>query len=115
VDTSTIRVRKIYPEVGLQEVLIAFQEVLRRAERTTHHRILREPLSVRERMSHILNQLGKSPLVAFQDLFHRSEGRQGAVVSLLAILELCKERLIELIQEQPLGELFVQTVREVEG
>lgn len=115
IDPGTLRVRKIYPEVDLQEVLIAFQEVLRRAERTSHHRILREPLSVRERMSNVLSQLKNSPSVAFQDLFNRSEGRQGAVVSLLAILELCKERLIEIIQEQPLGELYVQTAHGVKG
>lgn len=112
VDTSTIKVRKIYPEVDLKEVLIAFQEVLRRAERTTHHRILREPLSVRERMSGILNRLKNSSMVPFRDLFNRAEGRQGAVVSLLAILELCKERLIEIIQEEPLAELHVQAARD---
>jgi len=108
VDTSAIAVRRVYPEVDLKEVLIAFQDVLRRAERKTHHRILREPLSVRERMSNILNQLKHSPFVAFGDLFRRGEGRQGAVVSLLAILELCKERLIEIIQEEPLAELHVR-------
>jgi segregation and condensation protein A len=112
VDTSTIQVRKVYPEVDLKEVLIAFQEVLRRAERTTHHRILREPLSVRERMANILNRLKDSPAVAFRDLFLRGEGRQGAVVSLLAILELSKERLIEIIQAEPLAEIHVQAAGE---
>ena len=113
VDAGAITVRRIYPQVDLEEVLIAFQDVLRRAERTTHHRILREPLSVRERMSNILNQLKNSPLASFQDLFNRSEGRQGAVVSLLAILELCKERLIEIIQDEPLSELRVRPIATV--
>jgi segregation and condensation protein A len=108
VDTSTITVRKVYPEVDLKEVLMAFQDVLRRAERSTHHRIVREPLSVRERMSGVLTRLQQSPLMNFHELFNRQEGRQGAVVSLLAILELSKERLIEIIQEEPLGELMVR-------
>ena len=108
VDTSTVTVRKVYPEVGLQEVLLAFEDVLRRAERSTHHRILREPLSVRERMSGVLSRLQGRPWLAFAELFSRREGKQGAVVSLLAILELSKERLIEIIQEEPLGELRVR-------
>ncbi len=108
VDTSTITVRKVYPEVDLQDVLSAFTEVLRRAERSTHHRIVREPLSVRERMSSVLARLKDKPLLAFAELFNRREGRQGALVSLLAILELCKERFIEIIQEEPLGELFIR-------
>lgn len=108
VDTSTVTVRKVYPEVDLKEVLLAFEDVLRRAERSTHHRILREPLSVRERMSGVLSRLQGRPWLDFTELFNRREGKQGAVVSLLAILELCKERLIEIIQEEPLGELRVR-------
>ncbi len=107
-DTSAIQVRKVYPEVDLKEVLLAFQDVLRRAERLTHHRIQREPLSVRERMSSILARLRTQLLVPFPALFERKEGRHGAVVSLLAILELGKERLIEIIQDEPLGELLVR-------
>lgn len=108
VDTSTVTVRKVYPEVDLQDVLLAFTEVLRRVERSTHHRIVREPLSVRERMSSVLARLKDKPLLAFTELFNRREGRQGALVSLLAILELCKERFIEIIQEEPLGKLFIR-------
>ncbi|MDD5033171.1 MAG: ScpA family protein [Methylococcaceae bacterium] len=115
VDCSTVTVRKVYPMVDLQEVLLAFEQVLRRADRSTHHRILREPLSVRERMASVLSRLKETPLIAFTELFHRREGRQGAVVSLLAILELCKERLIEIIQEDPLGELQVRPMAAVQG
>jgi len=107
-DTSTVTVRKLYPEVDLQEVLRAFEEVLRRADRSTHHRILREPLSVRERMAGVLRRLKEKPLLAFAELFNRREGRPGAVVSLLAILELSKERLVEIIQEEPLGEVHIR-------
>lgn len=108
VDTSTVTVRKVYPPVDLADVLSAFADVLRRAERSTHHRILREPLSVRERMSRVMSRLQEQPLLAFSELFNRREGRQGALVSLLAILELCKERFIEIIQDEPLGELFIR-------
>jgi segregation and condensation protein A len=107
-DTSMIKVRRLYPEVDLQEVLRAFEDVLRRAERSTHHRILREPLSVRERMASVLSLLKERPLLAFAELFNRREGRPGALVSLLAILELSKERLVDIIQEEPLGEVHIR-------
>jgi len=109
-DTAVIKVKKVYPEVELKEVLLAFQDVLRRAERLTHHQIRREPLSVRERMSSILARLQIRLPIPFPSLFERREGRHGAVVSLLAILELSKERLIEIIQEEPLGELQVRAL-----
>ncbi len=111
VDASAISVPRNYPEIDLKEVVIAFQDVLRRAEQMGHHRVRREPLSVRERMSSILERLRSSDSLAFPELFCRREGRQGAVVSLLAILELCKERLIELAQNEPLAELQIRIRR----
>lgn len=98
------------PAVDLKDILIAFQEVLRRMEQIAHHHITREPLSVRERMSLILDRLGTNRLLRFNDFFFHREGRQGAVVTFLAILELCKEGLIEIIQSKPLAELQVKTV-----
>lgn len=107
-DTNAIKINRVYPEVDLGEVLLAFQEVLQRAERLTHHQIQREPLSVRERMSGILAKLQVHATLHFTALFEHGEGRAGAVVSLLAILEMSKERLIEILQDEPLGPLQVR-------
>ncbi|QFY45111.1 segregation/condensation protein A [Candidatus Methylospira mobilis] len=107
-DAAHIPPQKRYPEVDLSEILTAFQDVLRRADRITHHRILREPLSVRERMTGVLERLSRVGSLLFQELFAYEEGRQGVVVSLLAILELSKERLIEIVQEEPFSVLSVR-------
>ncbi|MGY6215384.1 segregation and condensation protein A [Methylolobus aquaticus] len=109
VDNSTIQIRKVYPEVDLKELLLAFQSVLQRADRTVHHQIRREALSVRERMSSILARLLDTSGLDFLQLFETHEGRQGAVVSLLAILELAKENLIEIIQDEPLAAIWVRS------
>jgi segregation and condensation protein A len=114
-DTSLIKVEKVYPEIDLKEVLLAFQDVLRRTERLSHHHIKREPLSVRERMSGILERLRTQTVIPFPALFERREGRQGAVVSLLAVLELAKEQLIQIIQEEPLGPLSVRPLAAADG
>lgn len=110
-DTSGISVKKQLPEVQLQEILAAFQDVLRRAERLSHHHIVKEPLSVRERMSQILDRLNGVENIAFAHLFAKKEGRHGVVVSFLAILELGKEGLIEILQTEPLAELRVRMAR----
>ncbi len=107
VDVSNVKVEKILPDVQLKEMLLAFQGVLKRAEQLSHHQITREPLSVRERMSTILENLnGKNHLI-FSQLFNNTEGKYGVVVSFLAILELTKEGLIEIIQSEPFAPLRI--------
>ena len=89
------------PEVLLKDVLFAFQSILKRAEHLSHHAITQEALSVRERMATILAKLKSQDSLDFTDCFERNEGRQGVVVTFLAILELSKEQLIDIIQHQP--------------
>ena len=96
------------PEVDLKDVLFAFQEVLKRAEMYSHHHIEMEPLSVRERMTNVLSGVGVDKFTDFGDLFTPEEGRGGVVVTLLAILELLKEHLIEMIQNEPFGPIYVK-------
>jgi segregation and condensation protein A len=110
IDNINVQINKIYPDIHLQEVLLAFHDILQRQDCLSHHQILREPLSVRERMSSILAKLRNQTLIPFWNLFDHEEGRRGAVVSLLAILELCKECMIQIIQEGPLGPLQIQSL-----
>lgn len=109
-DVSAIRVNKVYPEVDLREVLLAFKDILKRADQVTHHQIHREPLSVRERMTRILGALQGHIRLPFHALFDLEEGRAGVVVSLLAILEMSKERIVEIIQDEPLGPLEIRAL-----
>ncbi|MGR9073629.1 MAG: segregation and condensation protein A, partial [Gammaproteobacteria bacterium] len=109
-DVSTIEVKKRLPEITLKEMLLAFKDVLGRVEKLSHHHITREPLSVRERMSTILENLKTQDHLLFTQLFLRTEGKHGVVVSFLAILELCKEGLIDIIHSGGLAELKVRAV-----
>ncbi len=97
-----------HPDVNLRELLLAFREVLTRAEMFTHHHIQREPLSVRERMSRVLSALTHERFTDFATLFTIEEGRMGVVVTFLAVLELIKESLIELIQAEAFGPIHVK-------
>jgi segregation and condensation protein A len=109
VDTSTLAIVRPLPDIQLKEMLLAFQDVLKRADQLSHHHISKEPLSVRERMSRILDSLTGVDTLLFSQLFLKKEGRSGVVVSFLAILELSKERLIDIIQLEPFAELRVKT------
>jgi segregation and condensation protein A len=96
-----------FPEVGMQELLLAFREVLLRANLTEHHHVAREKLSTRERMTRVLSRLRDQEYLLFPDLFEVDEGRGGVIVSFLAILELLKEGLIEVVQHEPFAAIYV--------
>ena len=102
------KVVRIPPQVTLQEMLAAFQEVLSRSDMFAHHHVQREPLSVRQRMTDVLSTLTSSAFVDFVKLFSADEGRRGVTVTFVAILELLREGLIELVQSEPYGPLHVR-------
>jgi len=108
VDTATVNVRQVLPDVQLKELLLAFQDVLKRVEQLSHHHITKEPLSVRERMAAILEKLNGADQLPFPACFTRSEGKNGVVVAFLAILELSKERVIDIFQPEPYAGIHVR-------
>lgn len=96
------------PDVEMRELLLALGEVLRRADMFESHHIQREALSTRERMSQVLERLDSSQFVPFVSLFSASEGRLGVVVTFLAIMELIKESLVEIVQTENFGPIHVK-------
>ena len=108
VDAPLLKVVRAQPAVNLKEMLLALKDVMARAEMFTHHHIQREPLSVRERMSVVLGSLELDRFTEFSRLFKPEEGRLGVVVTLLAILELLKASLIEMVQAEPYGPIHVK-------
>ncbi len=96
------------PQPELKELILAFREVMLRAELFAHHHIQREPLSVRERMSQILSRLQETREAEFSTLFPLDEGRMGVVVTFLAILELVKESVLQLEQQEVFGPIFLR-------
>jgi segregation and condensation protein A len=106
-DRNVIR---LPPPVELRELLLALKDVLKRAELTGHHHIQREALSVRHRMGDVLRRLGDGGFHRFESLFDASEGRLGVVVTFLALLELAKEHLIEIVQEIALAPIYLKSL-----
>lgn len=100
--------QRIPPDVDLRELLLALQGVLARADLFTHHRVERESLSLRERMSQVMAQLQGGGFLGFTDLFLLEEGRSGAVVTFLALLELIKSSILELVQTEPFAPIHVR-------
>ena len=98
------------PDIALQELLLSFQEVLKRAEMFTTLHMLKEPLSVRERMATILEKLKNKDFIDFTELFDLEEQKTGLVVTFLAILELMKESLIEIVQTKAYGIIHVKAL-----
>ena len=97
------------PDVTLKELLVAFKDVVERAELYASHHVTREPLSVRQRMTEILASVDGKEFRTFTDLFDVAEGRMGVAVTFIAILELLKESLIEVVQSDIFAPLHVRS------
>ena len=104
---------RLPPPVDMRELLLALKDVLKRAELMGHHAIQREALSVRNRMSDVLKTLGDGEFHPFEKLFSAEEGRLGIVVTFLAILELAKEHLVEIMQSEPLAPVYLKSLATV--
>lgn len=96
------------PEVSMDQILHAFADVLARAEMYSHHMIHREALSVRERMTIILDRIRGDEFIDFIGLFTVEEGKAGVIVCLLAVLELAKESLVEVVQNEVNGPIYLK-------
>ena len=96
------------PMVEMKELLLAISEVFRRADMYESHHVQKEKLSTRERMSQVLSTLSCNHFTPFVTLFTVEEGRLGVVVTFLAIMELIKESLIEIVQTEAFGPIHVK-------
>lgn len=109
-DAPVIEKVRPLPDVNLQEMLLALSKILKRADSYTSHRIEMEPLSTRERMSAILDQVQSAgdQFVPFVALFTVEEGRSGVVVTFLAMMELIKESLLDIVQTEAFAPIHVK-------
>ncbi|MBC7984697.1 MAG: segregation/condensation protein A [Candidatus Obscuribacterales bacterium] len=99
---------RVQPQVSLQEMLVAFKDVVARANMFTHHHVQRERLSVRERMTEILDRLRTHAWLDFSQLFNPQEGRMGVTVTFVALLELMREGMLEIVQAEAYGAIHVR-------
>jgi segregation and condensation protein A len=103
------------PDLTLKELLLAFKDVLSRAEMFAHLHVQREPLSVRQRMSEVLARIRDGGFAEFKELFDPREGRMGVAVTFVALLELMREALIEVVQAEPYAPIHVRAAGRAEA
>jgi len=101
------------PDVTMKELLLAFHDVLQRAEMFSNLQLRREPLSVRQRMSEILTRIKANDFTGFADLFDPEEGRMGVAVTFIAVLELLRESVIEVVQSEQFAPLHIRAASSV--
>ena len=96
------------PEVSLHDIQVAWLSLMKQAKVHAHHKVRREELSVREYMGAIMRRLNGRGYVVFEDLFDVAAGLAGLVVSFLAMLELAREKLVEITQSEALAPIYVK-------
>ncbi len=99
-------------DIPLEGLTLALAEVMRRVEQSQAHLINFEELSTRERMTYILERMRNEAFIEFTTLFNKEEGRIGVVVTFLAILELLKDSLIEIVQSEEFGPIHIKGIEE---
>ena len=112
-DAPERKVTAKLPDVTMKELLLAFHDVLKRAEMFSNLHMQREPLSVRQRMSEILTRIKANAFTGFGDLFDPEEGRMGVAVTFIALLELLRESVIEVVQADAYAPLHVRAASAV--
>jgi len=95
------------PDITLQELLLAFRDVAERAKMAEHHNVNRELLSVRARMTSVLSILRAGEFCEFSTLFDPEEGRLGVVVTFIALLELFRDDMLTVVQNEPLAPIHI--------
>jgi len=100
-------------ELPMEELTFALAEVMRRVDQSKAHLINFEQLSTRERMTEILERMRNETFIEFYSLFSSEEGRMGVVVTFLAVLELLKDSLIEIVQSEEFGPIYIRGIEEV--
>ena len=114
VDAPDKHMERPVPEIELKDLLSALSDVLSRAEKFAHHHIQREHLSVRERMASVLQKISADSFTEFTALFTLQEGKRGVVVTFMAVLELIKQSMVELVQSEPFSPIHVKLVSSAE-
>lgn len=112
-DAPERKVTTKLPDITMKELLLAFHDVLKRAEMFSNLRMQREPLSVRQRMSEILTRIKANDFTGFADLFDPEEGRMGVAVTFIAVLELLRESVIEVVQAEQYAPLHIRAASSV--
>ncbi len=99
------------PQVTVDDLRQAWLGLLARAKLNRHHTVRREQLSVREQMTHVMRRLKSGEFIAFDHLFDGQGGVPQLVVTFIAILELAKEFLVEIQQNEAMGSIYVRSSR----
>jgi len=102
------------PEVDLRDLLTAFKDILNRVDISSSHMIQRETLSIREKMTAVLAAVSSDGFTDFTSLFNIKEGRKGIVVTFMAVLELLKGAMIDLVQSEPFAPIYVKAASDSE-
>jgi segregation and condensation protein A len=112
-ESPPVSTTKPLPNIELSELLLALSRVMQRVKLSARHAVQREPLSIRERMSNILGRVQNEQFIRFDSFFNVDEGRMGVVVTFMAILELLKQSLIDMVQAEPFSAIHVRAAGHV--
>ena len=99
---------EVKAQVTLNQLVKAYQGVVLRAQTNANMLVSRDMLSMRERMTNILTRLQQNDYLRFEDLFTEAEGRLGVVVTFIALLELFRDDMLVVVQNEPFAPIHIK-------
>jgi segregation and condensation protein A len=110
INLTNVEMQRPQPDVTLEQLHLALQDVFEKMKLNKDHAITKEVLSVRERMSILLNQLTEKEFSKFTDLLNPEEGKMGVVVTFIAMMELARQSIIKFVQSKPFSAIYLQKI-----
>jgi segregation and condensation protein A len=103
-----------FREVSVFDLLGALKRVIDRLPKDTVHEVALDKITVREKMTLLLETLRVHGSVLFESLFAEVKSRVEVVATFLAMLELVKVRAIRVFQEEMAGPIMIEAAARME-
>ena len=97
-----------FRELSVFELLGALKQVIDRLPKDSVHEVTLDKITVREKMTLLLDNLRQQTSVMFESLFGEINNRMEVIVTFLAMLELVKVRAIRIYQEEMAGPIMIE-------
>ena len=101
---------KVESRASLNDLVVAFRNVIERSDLNQNFHIGADGLTIREKMTSILDRIRTKRFLNFEELFNPEEGRLGLVVCFMAILELVRDDTLVIVQNEPFSPIHLKSV-----
>lgn len=95
-------------EGSLYELVEAFSKIIKKVSSERFHEVAVDRISINDRIYQIVDMIKCDTTITIKDLLIGEQTKFTIVITFIALLEMCRLKMIRVYQSSPLGELYVQ-------